>query len=94
MGKNSRMAAHHSDYVRLLERHARRINDPEILARLLHEAGREAVLQNKVVKKDGAPLGEIKFIEWTELSADARDGRIIQARYLLERYDLIPVARD
>jgi hypothetical protein len=36
--------------------------DIELLAKELHEAGRQAVLANKVVKKDGAPLGAIKFL--------------------------------
>jgi len=58
----------------------------ESLAKILHESGREAVLTNKVVKKDGAPLGQIKFIEWDQLSEDARKGRRIQAQYLLERF--------
>ena len=54
----------------------------ETLAKLLHEAGREAVLANKVHKKDGAPVGQIVFVEWDQLSDDAREGRRIQARYL------------
>ena len=56
----------------------------EELAKLLHEAGREAVLKNKVLKKDGSPLGLIKFIEWDDLPEVAREGRRIQAHYLLE----------
>jgi hypothetical protein len=58
----------------------------ENLARNLHEAGRAAVLSNMVVKKDGAPIGKIKFLEWSEITEDAREGRRIQARFLLERY--------
>jgi hypothetical protein len=58
--------------------------DKETLARILHEAGRAAVLANKVVKKDGAPLGQIKFIEWNDLTEDAREGRRIQADYILK----------
>ena len=58
----------------------------EKLAKELHEAGRQAVLANKVVKKDGAPLGQIKFLEWDELSEDAKEGRRIQAQYLLSKY--------
>jgi len=60
----------------------------EVLAQELHEARREAVLQNKVHKKDGAPLGEIIFKEWHEISRDAREGRRIQARYLAKRYNI------
>ncbi len=58
----------------------------EDLAKQLHEAGREAVLKNKVVKKDGAPLGEIKFLEWSEITEDAREGRRMQVRKMLEKY--------
>lgn len=56
----------------------------EKLAKILHEAGREAVLVNKVHKPDGAPVGQIIFKEWDEISEDAREGRRIQARYLNE----------
>lgn len=62
----------------------------EELAKSLHEAGREAVLTNKVIKKDGAPLGQIKFLEWDEIDEDAREGRRIQARFLLEKYVIYP----
>jgi len=61
------------------------IMNVETLAKILHEAGREAVLKNKVVKKDGAPLGQIKFLEWNELTVDAQEGRRIQARYILDQ---------
>ena len=54
------------------------------LAKLLHEAGREAVLANKVLKKDGNPIGQITFIEWDDLPENAKEGRIIQARFLLD----------
>jgi hypothetical protein len=57
--------------------------EKEQLAKILHEAGRAAVLANKVVKKDGAPLGHIKFLEWNEITEDAREGRRIQAEYIL-----------
>jgi hypothetical protein len=58
----------------------------EELACVLHEAGREAVLNNKVLKKDGAPAGKIKFVEWEDLPEDAKEGRRIQARYLLQKF--------
>jgi len=62
--------------------------DKEQLAKILHEAGRKAVLANKVVKKDGAPLGQIKFLEWNEITEDAREGRRIQADYILSICDV------
>jgi len=67
--------------------------EKEELAKLLHEAGREAVLKNKVLKKDGAPIGQIKFIEWDELNEDAKEGRRIQARYLLERLSIVELRK-
>lgn len=60
------------------------------LAFILHEAGREAVLANKVHKKDGAPLGAIKFAEWNEITEDAKEGRRIQARFLDRLFRLVP----
>ena len=62
--------------------------EKEQLAKILHEAGRKAVLSNKVVKKDGAPLGQIKFLEWNEITEDAREGRRIQAEYILSICDV------
>ena len=60
----------------------------ERLAHELHEAARGAVLSNKVHKKDGAPVGQIIFKEWHEISEDAREGRRIMARYLAKRYNI------
>lgn len=65
------------------------LEDVEVLAKDLHESGREAVLTNKVVKKDGSPVGQIHFKEWDELTEDAKEGRRIQARYLLKNYSLV-----
>lgn len=58
------------------------------LAKVLHEAGREAVEKRAVLVKD--PKFK-KFVEWEDLPEDAREGRIIQAKYLLERYLIIPL---
>lgn len=57
----------------------------EGLAGILHEAGREAVEKRKVVAKDTKIT---KFLEWDEIDEDARDGRRIQARYLLSRFNI------
>jgi hypothetical protein len=51
----------------------------EALALMLHESGREAVARGKVYVKAGLP-----FCEWLDLGEDAREGRRIMARYLLE----------
>ena len=68
------------------------VND-EDLAKMLHEAGREAVLSNQVVKKDGAPLGQIKFLEWGQITETAREGRRSQVRYL-KKYLLMLLLTD
>lgn len=57
--------------------------DVENLAKALHEAGREAVARNCVVRRDVPNKG---FIEWNDLDMPAREGRFIQARWLLERF--------
>ena len=60
--------------------------DIESLAKILHEAGREAVLKGCVVRKDLSPPKG--FIEWEEMDEPGREGRRIQARYLLQRYNI------
>jgi hypothetical protein len=58
----------------------------EELARALHEAGREAVQGGYVVNVvKGQP-----FFEWDELPEPAKEGRRIQARWLMERYEVFP----
>jgi hypothetical protein len=51
----------------------------ERLAKELHEAGRVAV--------EASATG-IKFLEWHEITDQAREECRIQARYLLERYEI------
>lgn len=53
----------------------------ESLARELHEAGREAVERGLVVNNLGKP-----FLGWDEITEEAREGRRVQARYLLARF--------
>jgi hypothetical protein len=53
----------------------------ELLARLIHEAGREAVAQGKVYRDD---LPAKPFCEWDDLPAKARVGRFMMARFLLD----------
>ena len=65
--------------------------ETETLAKALHEAGREAVLAGKVHKPDGAPVGQIVFKEWDEITEDAREGRRIMARYLLSHFQIYPL---
>lgn len=51
----------------------------EALAKLLHESGRKAVEKGWVVNKLGLP-----FLGWDEISEDAKDGRRLMARFLLD----------
>jgi hypothetical protein len=58
----------------------------EKLARDLHEAARESVEKGATV---AATLGNekmVKFREWDEIDEVAREGRRMQADYLLKRY--------
>ncbi len=52
----------------------------ETLAQTLHEAGREAVERNLVVRND---VARRPFVEWADLTEEAREGRRLQARYLI-----------
>ncbi len=55
------------------------------LAMVLHEAGREAVEKNLIVRTDVPTKG---FMEWPDITEAAREGRRVQARYLLARYNI------
>lgn len=57
----------------------------EDLAKELHESGREAVEKRKVVVKNPKFA---KFLEWDEITEDAREGRRIQARYLCRNFNI------
>jgi len=60
----------------------------EELAKELHEAGREAVEKRKtVVASLGLKTPSI-FLEWNEITEDAKEGRRIQVRYLLSKFDI------
>jgi hypothetical protein len=52
------------------------------MARLIHESGREAV-EKRLVYRDDLPV--LPFCEWEDLPEPAREGRILQARFLLDR---------
>ena len=58
--------------------------DRESLARMLHEAGRKAVEAGNTVAAEQFGEQTRTFIEWDDLSEPAREGRRIQADYLLE----------
>lgn len=54
----------------------------ERLARLLHESGRKAVDQGKVY---AVPSDRKPFCEWNDLPTEAKDGRRLMARFLLDQ---------
>lgn len=60
--------------------------DEETLAQSLHEAGREAVTQGATVAAEKFGETTRTFIEWADLPDAAKEGRRIQARWLLERF--------
>ena len=60
----------------------------EELARELHEAGRAAVEAGATVAAEKFGEKTRKFLEWDEITEPAREGRRIQARYLLARYNI------
>ena len=61
--------------------------DVETLAKSLHEAGREAVEKQAVVN----PNIHTHFLEWDELKEHMKEGRRIQARYLLTQFIIEPI---
>jgi len=64
-------------------------HDPvEALARDLHEAGREAVEKGNTVATSVGKM-PTKFTEWDDCNDTVKEGRRIQARWLLARYDIV-----
>lgn len=59
--------------------------DVEVLAMILHEAGREAVEKCATVAAEHLCDQARTFIEWGGLTEVAKEGRRIQARYLIAR---------
>lgn len=57
----------------------------EELAKILHESGREAVALGAMVNPNTHP----KFLEWDELEEYMKEGRRIQAKYLLNRFYIV-----
>ena len=60
--------------------------DIEYLAKQLHEAGREAVLNGNTVAADKFGEKTRKFLEWEEITENAREGRRVQARHVLNKF--------
>ena len=62
--------------------------DIERLAQELHEAGRAAYEAGATVAQSMRAEKSFSFIEWDDLTEAAREGRRIQARYLLDKFDI------
>ena len=58
----------------------------EALAMALHEAGRVAVEAGQTVAAEKFGDQSRTFIEWTDISEEAKEGPRVQARYLLEHF--------
>jgi hypothetical protein len=67
--------------------------DVEILAKALHEAGREAVEKGATVAADKFGEQTRTFLSWEEISENAKEGRRIQARYLLNHFAILSLHR-
>lgn len=69
------------------------VNVPDLtvedFAKELHEAGREAV-ERKCTVGHSMMDEDRPFLEWNEITEEAKEGRRIQARYLLSKYNVIP----
>ena len=61
----------------------------ELIAKELHEAGREAVVHGNTVAATNFNIPSRTFLEWNEISEEARDGRRMQARALLKKFQFI-----
>ena len=55
----------------------------EQLAKELHLAGKEAVERGLVVNKSAN-----SFLSWEDITEEAREGRRVQARYLLDKFEI------
>jgi Protein of unknown function (DUF550) len=66
----------------------------EQLAMELHEAGRAAVESGQTVAHSMKGEPSRKFLEWYELTDQAKEGRRVQARYLLERFRIAPATGE
>jgi hypothetical protein len=60
----------------------------EDLARVLHESGREAVLAGNTVAAEKFGEKTTTFIEWDDCSEKVKEGRRIQAEYLLNKFNI------
>lgn len=66
----------------------------EDMARVLHESGREAVKRGQTVAFDKLGDSATRFVEWDEISENAREGRRCQARFLIDHYSNVSEDED
>lgn len=64
--------------------------DVETLAKELHEAGREAFEAGTTVAQAQQKDKVFPFVEWDVLTEQAKEGKRIQARHLLEKFRIEP----
>lgn len=58
------------------------------VARAMHESGRAAVVDGQTVAQQRGWQKGSRFVEWDDLSAPERDGRLSMAREFLRRYEV------
>lgn len=80
------METHHGQIIHCSKVTYEKMVDVESLALSLHEACRAAVEAGATVAAEKFGEQTRKFLEWNEITEPAREGRRIQARWLLERY--------
>ena len=64
------------------------ILDKEDFARLLHDAGRAAVIAGATVAAEKFGEKVRTFIEWDDLTETAKDGRRMQAQFLMDNFNI------
>ena len=62
----------------------------ETLAKELHEAGRKAFDAGTTVAQAQQKDKAFPFVEWDELTEQAKEGKRIQARHLLGKFSIEP----
>jgi len=67
--------------------------DTEELAKVLHEAGRAAVESGNTVAAEKFGDKTRRFLEWDEVTEAVREGRRIQSRFILERFNIWPLRK-
>lgn len=64
-------------------------SDVEMLAKELHEAGRKAFESGATVAQAQQKDKAFPFVEWDALTEQAKEGKRIQARHLIEKFRIV-----